>query len=193
VQWFVGEGCRTSRAPDAAFSSWLVYRNDAQAREWRSALARLNITGAATTCPPHFGVAYTRYRLDQVEFPFRIIRAGPVAAELRRLDVVVSEHYGGSDIPSADHLERFFLAKGLGLVRWERWANGNLAQPPAVQRAERMLAQTARCPELSGYAAPDPNWRLIDCRTWTTLVPQNQDWSVDDYNWSALGDFGIVE
>lgn len=194
VQWFVGEGCRTSRAPDAAFTSWLVYRNDAQARDWGSAVIGLNIMAVATICPRRFGEAYTRYRLDQFEFPFRIISDGPVAVNLRhRLNVVVSEHYGGRDVPSADHLERFFLAKGLGLVRWERWANGNLAQPPAVQEAERALAQTARCPELNSYAAPDRNWLLVDCRTWTTLVPQRRAWSVDNYNWSAIGGFGRVE
>ena len=194
VQWFVGEGCRTSRTADARFSSWLVFRDDVRAADWGNAVARLNITPSTDTCPRRFGDAYTRYRLDQVEFPFRIIDVAPVATNLRRrLDVVVSEHYGGRDIRSADHLERFFLAKGLGLVRWERWANANLAQTSATLQAAEMLAQTARCPGLKDYGAPDHRLLLVDCRTWTSLVRQTQPWSVDSYNWPALSGFGPVE
>ena len=194
VQWFIGEGCKTSRATDARFSSWLVFRDDIRALDWGSAVARLNVTPTAETCPRRFGDAYTRYRLDQVEFPFRILDVVPVVTNVRRrLDVVVSEHYGGSEIRSADHLERFFLAKGLGLVRWERWANGNLPQSSETREGARMLDQTARCPALDGYGAPDRGWLLVDCRTWTTLVPQTQPWSVDNYNWPAISGFGPVE
>lgn len=191
VQWFVGEGCRTSSDADAKSKSWLTFRDSVTGPKWGSALARLNITGNPNTCPSRFNDAYTRYRTDRIEFPFRVIDVAPVVTSLlRQLDVVVSEHYGGSDIRSADHLERFFFAKRLGLVRWERWANGGLVQPPAVHAAAHMLAQTARCPNLEGYGAPNPNWQLADCRTWTTLVRQTTPWSVDNYQWPALNGFG---
>jgi hypothetical protein len=192
VQWFIGDGCRDLQQPDSRFRSWLIFRDDIRTDEWRSAVAHLNITTRPEICPRRFNAAFTRYRLDRIGFPFRIISL--VVTNLRhQLDVVVSEHYGGSDIRSADHLERFFLAKGLGLVRWERWANGNLAQTPATREAARTFAQTARCPTLSGYGAPDQGWLLVDCRTWTTLVRQTQPWSVDNYNWPALSGFGPIE
>jgi len=194
VQWFVGEGCRTSRAPDARFSSWLVFRNDAKAGEWGSTIARLNIAANPEACPLRFNTAYTRYRLDRVQLPFRVIDLAPVVVNIsRRLDVVVSEHFGGDDIRSADHLERFFLAKGLGLVRWERWANGNVTQPTSMRDAERMLSQTARCPRLESYGMPDRGWLLVDCRTWTSLVRQTKPWSVDNYAWTALNQFGRLD
>ena len=41
----------------------------------------------------------------------------------RVLDTVISEHFGKQNVESSDHLERFFLAKGIGLIRWERWQN----------------------------------------------------------------------
>jgi hypothetical protein len=191
VQWFVGEGCRTSRQPDARYASWLVFGDDVTPGAWGSAVARLNIAAEPGACPRRFNDAYTRYRLDEVELPFRVIRAAPkVMTSRHRLDVLVSEHFGGSAIRSADHLERFFLAKGLGLVRWERWANGNLPQPRALTEGADKLAQTARCPRLERYGAPEPNWRLVDCRTWTTLVHQASSWSVDQFNWPALNGLG---
>lgn len=194
VQWFIGQGCRLSSNPDERFLSWLVFRDQLIANAWRTAVAKLNITSDPDVCPPRFNDAFTRYRLDRIEFPFRIIGTAAVVANVRReLRVIVSEHYGGTDIHTADHLERFFMAKGLGLVRWERWANGNVRQPPNVREAEQMLARTARCPAIEKYATPDRNWQLVDCRTWTTLVRQTQPWSVDDYNWTVLKQFGAVD
>ncbi len=38
---------------------------------------------------------------------------------------------------SADHLERFYFARYLGLIRWERWENFSVPKPSAfVQMAE---------------------------------------------------------
>jgi hypothetical protein len=166
----------------------------AQQNQWRTAVARLNITANPTVCPARFNDAFTRFRVDRVEFPFRIIEHTPLVRTVRReLEVVVSEHYGGTEIAKADHLERFYLAKGLGLVRWERWANGNLEQPETMRQAQRLLAETARCPRIERYGQPDRRWFLVDCRTWTTLVRQTRPWSVRDYRWTALEGLGEVK
>lgn len=194
VQWFLGQACRSSVHSAERFLGWLVFSAAITAGEWRTVMARLNIATSPHICPNRYNDALTRYRRDRIGFPIRIAdQAGAITDTRRDLDVVVSEHFGGRDRRTADHLERFYMAKGLGLIRWERWANGNLRQPTSVFQAERMLAQTARCPSIDSYAAPDPNWRLVDCRTWTTLVKQTGRWSVDDYRWEALKAFGPAQ
>lgn len=189
VQWFIGEGCRSAGPSDRRFLSWLIFREPV-AGTWQDGMARLNIAPNIESCPRRFNDAYTRYRRDAVEFPFRIVGPAGVRDERHRLDVVVSEHYGGSDIPSADHLERFFFARGLGMVRWERWANGKVTRDRQAAPMATALAQTARCPALKDYGAPGRDWLLADCRTWTVMIPQNRPWSVDDYGWRALQAFG---
>lgn len=189
VQWFIGEGCRSVGPSDRRFLSWLIFREPV-AGTWQDGMARLNIAPNIESCPRRFNDAYTRYRRDAVEFPFRIVGPARVRDERHRLDVVVSEHYGGSDIPSADHLERFFFARGLGMVRWERWANGKITRDRQAASMATALAQTARCPALKDYGAPGRDWLLADCRTWTVMIPQNRPWSVDDYGWRALQAFG---
>ncbi len=194
VQWFMGPACRSPTNPDGRFASWLAFRSDVGTDIWSSSVAKLNIAAGPWDCPRQFNAAYTRYRLDQIDIPFRVVN---VAHELhsfrRRLDVVVSEHYGGKDIQSADHLERFFFAKGFGLVRWERWANAGFAHDVRTAEAARLLARTSRCPQLKRYGAPDANWRLVDCRTWTTLIRQTGWWTVNDYRWAAIEGFGQIQ
>jgi len=192
VQWFIGEACMSAPRSDRRFFSWAIFRNDASEDAWASIVASLNITSKADICPVNLNAAFTRYRLDRVDFPFRIIADPPGAVRTleHALEVVVSEHFGGASIKAADHLERFYLAKGLGLVRWERWSNSAVAHDPGARVSATILAQTARCPKLDRYGAPDRGWILVDCRTWTTLVAQRHHWSVNDYNWPALAQFG---
>lgn len=189
VQWFIGEGCRSAASSDRRFLSWLIFRKPV-AGAWHDSVARLNIAPNINSCPPRFNDAHTRYRRDEVEFPFRIVDPAGVKDERHKLSVVVSEHYGGSDIPSADHLERFYFARGLGMVRWERWSNGRVSRDRQAITMATALARTARCPALRGYGAPGRDWFLADCRTWTVMVPQERPWSVDDYGWPALRAFG---
>jgi hypothetical protein len=193
VQWFIGETCRSPVDQDARFLSWLVFSKGVREGRWLGVVAKLNITGNPNVCPSRFSDAFTRYRMDRVEFPFRIIE-GPFSVTLarRNLQVIVSEHYGGSNIATADHLERFYFAKSLGLVRWERWANGNLQQPQSARAAQRMLSQTARCPPIDQYGPPTQSWLLVDCRTWTSLVRQEEPWSVMDYRWNAVERLGEI-
>lgn len=199
VQWFIGEGCRSAVATDRRFLGWLMFRNASRQDVWQSTVARLNITASPESCPQRFNAAFTRYRLDQVTFPFRIVDAGSrVATATRRLDVVVSEHYGGTSIDSADHLERFFFARKLGLVRWERWSNRQVSRQPGVAETAAQLAGTARCPKLESagpesYGRPGRDWLLVDCRTWTALVRQTIPWSVDSYGWTVLERFDRLD
>lgn len=204
VQWFISEACRSPIATDRRFLGWLMFRNEVGSDSWKSIVARLNITASPESCPQRFNAAFTRYRLDRFAFPFRIVDAGSrVTTATRSLDVVVSEHYGGTDIASADHLERFFFARKLGLVRWERWSNRRVSRQPGDVETAAQLGRTARCPKLERpgpegpgpetYGRPGRDWLLVDCRTWTALVRQTVPWSVDSYGWTVLERFDRLD
>lgn len=121
---------------------------------------------------------------------------------------MVSEHYGGTDIGSADHLERFFFARKFGLVRWERWSNRRVSRQPGDMETAVQLARMARCPKLQRlgpeghgletqgpetYGQRGRDWLMVDCQTWTALVRQTVLWSVDRYGWTVLERFDRLD
>jgi hypothetical protein len=190
VQWFVADGCRSNPNSDQRYLGWLMFRNDATSDRWRDIVTYLNKERAPGDCPWFFSTAFTRYRSGSVEFPFRIVdAAGGVTAENHRLDVIISEHYGGRSIALARHLERFYLAKGLGMVRWERWENPERSDQRGIDQAATAFARSGRCPSLEMHERADRDWKLVDCRMWTNLVRAHGSWSVDDYRWKALDQF----
>jgi hypothetical protein len=64
----------------------------------------------------------------------KVPRGGAIQTVAHKMDVIVSEHYGGRNITSADHLERFYFAPDLGLIRWQRWENFALARLPDIHQ-----------------------------------------------------------
>jgi hypothetical protein len=191
VQWFIGDRCRTAPTSDARFLGWLAFAGDVAFSQWHDAVAHLNKTRDPGTCPARFNAAYTRYRLRRLVLPFRIVATdGAVATESVPLEVVLSEHYGSDSIETASHLERFYFAHYLGLVRWERWENPAVRHHENTANDAAVFRRSQRCPQLDMHEAVDRMWDLVDCRTWTNLVRMNGDWTVADYRWDALAKFG---
>jgi hypothetical protein len=191
VQYFIGPGCQSAPQTDAGELSWLFFSGDVSRDKWHSVEAHLNKGRSIFECPPVFNAAFTRYRADTIDVPLRVVtKSAPLTDLVRPLDVIVSEHYGGAQILSADHLERFFFARDLGLVRWERWENFQLPKAPAVATMAVEFARTGRCRPWTYSTAPGSDWRMIDCRNWTTLAAPSAPWSVGDYRWPALDALG---
>lgn len=183
-QWFVAERCRDDPAPSARLKAWLFFGNDVKRDVWTEAVARLKIARSARECPTRFNSAFTRYLMDTVEVPFRVLD-GSKAPHLnrRRIETVVSEHFGGENIARADHLERFFFGRGLGKYRWERWEQLSRTRlSGAGERADGM-ARSGKCMPIRHSDSPGEGWVMVDCRTWTTLVRQERPWSVRDFGW----------
>jgi hypothetical protein len=166
VQWFASPRCRTDRG--ALPDGWLFAA--APLREaWTERVVRLSIVRRPDECPDAFGVSYTRWRrVPRLPVPWREAASGATGVFLA--DAVVSEHYGGKAIAAADHLERFFLARDLGMVRWERWENRALSRLPDRDRMARVIAESGRCPPMEASDPPERGWMLVDCRTWTNFV-----------------------
>jgi hypothetical protein len=168
VQWFTGSRCRTGAPPER--SGWVLFSGEPRPT-WTAVVAELRITRTEADCPTRFDLSYTRWRGLALDWPY-LIGGQPREGQpvLPALDTVVSEHFGGGSVERADHLERFFLVRGVGLARWERWEQIERSRRPDVaERAER-LDRSGRCPPLEVDAAPGPGWLRIDCRHWMNFV-----------------------
>lgn len=194
VQFFVGPGCKDDTGNDLRFHSWLFFRNDV-GPEWQDEVARLTIARGATDCPRRFTTAYTRYRLADIPYPFRIPAAGGALTTVKRtIPTILSEHYAGDAIVGAEHLERFFFARDFGMMRWERWENLDRPRVPNIEQLASDFAATGRCAASPGSESPGPRWRLIDCRAFNTLLPPpSPGWSVRGFGWSAVDQLGPAE
>ncbi|MFH5924797.1 hypothetical protein [Roseomonas xinghualingensis] len=162
LQWFLSPGCR-SGAPLAA--GWLIFGAEVPSGHWAESVARLRIAPAANACPEAFDSALTRWRRETMPIPIRFHdEATPREVPM---DVIVSEHFGGATIPEAGHLERFWYARGLGMVRWERWEDP--ARNPRVAERAAWFTETQRCLQVPFSDRPAPGWAMVDCRTWTNF------------------------
>lgn len=147
VQHFVGQRCKGT--------GWLVFGSDATTGTWREVVATLSIAHDPATCPPSLDPAFTRYRREQVEYPFSVTGR----PSTRIISTVISEHYDRESIDSSSALERSYLGKGYGLLRWEAWRK---TPPPIGDLPER-------CRAVAYSEPPAPGWQLNDCRTYTVL------------------------
>lgn len=168
VLW-TGE-CRDSVTAAALTRSWIVLEF-APARPGPlegQTVAWLNgVPAGRISCPVRYNGAFTSWRVA----PFGY-RAAPGQGEPIMLQTLISDHYGGANRATADHVERFYFTRELGGTRWERWQNvkGN-AQFSAARIAGQgaWFAGTGRCSPAEAPAGA--RMVLIDCREWTRIVP----------------------
>jgi hypothetical protein len=167
---WVGE-CSGALTAGALTRSWLIAEFAAIGATplQGETIARLNgvLGGGGATCPRRLNAAFTRWRVA----PFRY-RAAPGQGEPITLTSLISDHYGGADPATADHVERFYFTRELGGTRWERWQNvkGN-ARFGAALIAERAsaFAATGRCAPAEPPAGTE--MVVLDCREWTRIAP----------------------
>ena len=164
VQWFLSPDCQ---AGGRGWQGWLLAETPIT-EAWRERVVRLRIAPQAEACPRAFDLSLTRWRGARIALPWREAATGAVFET--HTEIIVSEHFGGGTIALADHLERFVLARGLGLVRWERWENFSLSRLALREQMAETIARQGRCPALEFSAAPAENWRMVDCRFWTNMV-----------------------
>jgi hypothetical protein len=89
------------------------------------------------------------------------------------LTTLISEHYGGEEPQSADHVERFYFTRELGSTRWERWQSASHSRAFSagqLAQAASDLILSGRCSK-ADHPAGDTSLLMIDCREWTLVVP----------------------
>jgi hypothetical protein len=165
LQLMAGPRCAPKEEirPGRTLDSWLIASKSAESGQPGQSLARLRIV-TDSACPPAFDNAYTEWHF--AEFRYRATLAGDLTPPLKTL---VSSHFGGKDVATADHLERFYFTREFGWTRWERWQNMTYSKDPSRQ-TERgsSFAKTGRCQPRA--PAPGDSWLLLDCREWTNIV-----------------------
>lgn len=167
-----GGGLQWFRSPDCAqgglgWRGWLLAEAPVN-EQWSERVLRLRIASSADACPREFDASLTRWRRARAELPWREAATGATARIAA--EIIVSEHFGGASVASADHLERFFLARDLGMVRWERWQNLARSRQPALEARAEALARQGRCPAMDFSVPPAAGWAMVDCRTWTNML-----------------------
>jgi hypothetical protein len=130
--------------------------------------------------------AWTRTRRDEVAFPF-FENGQPL---LLTVDTIVSEHYDDRDPIAARLMEPCYFSYNWGWLRWEHWEE--TGDPPSD------IPQ--RCPPISLSAYPSgggENWRMMDCRMWTNILPENGErsvqtgWPLSKRKRAGAGRFGV--
>lgn len=163
VQWFQAPDCRPGEpAPGWLFAALPL------SEAWQERVVRLNKARGPGQCPTAFSPSLTRWRTARIDLPWREAADGAVAAAT--VEAIVSEHFGGAGVEGADHLERFWFVRGLGLARWERWENIAKSRLPGRDRMAATIAESRRCPAIAFGDPPADGWRLVDCRTWTNMA-----------------------
>ncbi len=175
AQTFFGNGC-------ALDDAWLLLPTT-QPSTAGSRIAALRGVGwerAGTpfpgTCPTGLDAAYTQWSHAAVTY------GGINGSRAKTLDSVVTDHYGGNSIATADHIERFYFTTVYGLTRWERW-----------QRSDTVTPRSEGC---NGAVLEGP-FRRVDCRDWTNIQPDARPYPTEawptpyaDGNILGDGDFG---
>ncbi len=169
-QLFVGE-CRGPVDASAFARSWIIVEFDPTRpmplRGETTARLKDLKKGEQQTCPTRFNAAFTGWRVA----PF-LYRAAPGQGTPITLTTLISDHYGGGNRDTADHVERFYFTRELGGTRWERWQNANGNKQFGAAKITGMaawFAGTGRC-STSEPPAGKARMVLIDCREWTRIV-----------------------
>jgi hypothetical protein len=173
-QLFVGPHCAEPVGAPALAGSWIIADLTPSAPLQGDTVARLKSLreGSQTSCPAHLNAAFTRWQVRDVRY-----RAAPGQGTPVTLESLVSEHYGGADPATADHVERFYFTRELGATRWERWQNtakshGLFEAVFGAGRATQAAADIAASGRCSA-ADPPPGGApmvIVDCREWTRIV-----------------------
>ena len=118
--------------------------------------------------------AYTRYTRQFVSVP---VWFNGGSREIDNYDCIISEHYDDADPSKSVAFERFVLAYGWGLIRWEAWAKSGTPSPYLDERTPAM----AYCYPNEGAA---PGFKLMDSRHWMNL-------HIED--WTAPNRFRVID
>lgn len=181
--WFRSPGC--AAGVDGGMQGWLLAAPGRPGPDgWMQRVVQLRIGPTAESCPAAFDRSLTRWRFARIAVPWRDTAGAQGEA---MVDAIVTEHYGGpGPIPRAGHLERIWLARDLGMIRWERWENRGFSRRQNIDEAAARLEAVRRCPPIA-FDDPPPGgaWARTDCRTWTNFARATAGQPLHTMPWPA--------
>jgi hypothetical protein len=167
IRLYYGPQCASASWREKLANAWVFVGKDFAIGSSGTFLARL--TRDPADCPDRLSQSYTTWSTTQISL--RVGNDGiPHQANFVAL---ISNHFGGESVEAANHLERFYFTRELGLIRWERWEN--LSRPErnrnsdSSERAEK-LQHSNRCDPIQTVPSGSGEWIMIDCRQWTDIV-----------------------
>jgi hypothetical protein len=143
-------------------TGWIMFDVNAPKARWAGTLAMLGRSDDQQRCGKNYPVG-TRTRRDHIAFPF-IENEQP---RLVTVDTIVSGRHDDHDPNAARLTERFYYGYNWG------WLAGSVGKrlvtrPPIYLRSP--------CVSFSEYpSGGGENCRMLDCRMWTHIVPENAD------------------
>jgi hypothetical protein len=170
VQIFYGPRCDSENPAERIQDAWVLVDKTFTLNQPGDTIARLS--RKLSGCPNKLASSYTQWRTE--ELTFRIRWQGVTTPH--KLLTLVSEHFAGKSLAEAGNMERFYLTRELGLIRWERWQNlSRQHRPRDIERAFD-TEKSERCDEPSAHLPGQGNWVNVACRQYTNLVPaDNKD------------------
>lgn len=166
MQVFYGPNCDAPNPADRVKDAWIFMGRDVTIGGSGQTVARL--TRFLRKCPNALASSFTRWHTETIKFR---VGSPTGSQDVKPLVTLVSDHFGGRELATADHLERFYFTRELGLIRWERWQNATRAKGASVQ-VEPVRA--GKCDSIEKRPESDEDWHMVKCRQWTNLVaPEN--------------------
>lgn len=159
-----GPDCASPNPAQRLLDAWVVVDRSYAPGRPGSMVARL--TMFPERCARE-SFAYTYWRTVPVTFR---VRSAGVTRQVS-FATLISDHFGGRDPAVARNMERFYLTRELGLVRWERWQNFQLQERPGDAERAASVAADGRCDPIQPLPANTGDWHMVACRQWTNLVP----------------------
>jgi hypothetical protein len=173
LKYFFGSRCTVPPQPEALDGSWILFELPAMSERVSALTAHLQQTLDPARCPKHLASAYTEFYRADVRY-----RADEAHHLTRPLYSIVTDHFSNTSVSGSGSMERMYFTKALGLTRWERWQNLDMAQDDGkgdYQRRAARLRASGRCDIRRPAPGRPGSWVLVDCREWTNLIGSGRD------------------
>ena len=163
LQFFYGPDCASSDPTRQILDAWVVVDKSLEPGRPGHMVARLS--RYMQRCD-HLTYAYTAWVTRPILFR---VRSGGVESK-KTLDTLVTDHFGGPTADGAPNMERFYLTRELGLIRWERWQNFDRQKRADDARSAEKMESSGQCDSIEQPPVASGNWKMVRCRQYTNLV-----------------------
>jgi hypothetical protein len=163
LQFFYGPGCASTDPARQILDAWVVVDKSFDPSRPGHMVARLS--RFMKRCD-RLTYSYTSWLTRPIEFR---VRSGGAESK-KTLETLVTDHFGGPTADGAPNMERFYLTRELGLMRWERWQNFDRQKRAADPHRAEQMESSGQCDSVERPPQASGNWKMVRCRQYTNLV-----------------------
>ena len=178
LQFFYGPNCASDDPARRILDAWVVVDKSFVPGSPGHMVARLS--RYIEHCD-RLTYAYTSWLTRQILFR---VRSGGVESK-KTLETLVTDHFGGPAADGAGNMERFYLTRELGLIRWERWQNFDRQKRAGDQALADEMKSSGQCDPVEQQPQASGNWKMVRCRQYTNLVKTPDPTGDLQHSWLA--------